>query len=374
MSLNNTKKTKILVVDDSAFMRKALTIMIESDPSLEVIGSARDGNEAIEKVESLNPDIVTLDVEMPRMDGLEALKSIMESNPVPVLMVSSMTNEGAGATLDALELGAIDFIPKKLSYVSLDILKIKEELLSKIKHIANRKHVLMARYKCAKAFQTASNMTTTITPPPITHNESRSKFIKKYAGKLSHPINIITIGCSTGGPMALQQIIPAIPPSIPSPIIIAQHMPETFTASLAERLNSLSKINVKEAEDNEPVEIGTVYIAPGGKHLLVKRNGAKAIINLSTEPEDNLYKPSIDIMMNSIAESYGKYSLGVILTGMGQDGLEGVRTIKEKGGVIIAQDEDSCVVYGMPKVIIEAGLSDHISPLDNVANEIADYF
>jgi two-component system chemotaxis response regulator CheB len=374
MSLNKTKRTKVLVVDDSAFMRKALSIMIESDPSLEVVGSARDGNEAIEKVESLNPDLVTLDVEMPRMGGLEALKSIMESNPVPVLMVSSMTNEGAGATLDALELGAIDFIPKKLSYVSLDILKIKEELLSKIKHIAKRKHVLMARYKCFKACKTASKIASSVAPPPIINSENRIKFAKKYTNRLSHPINIIAIGCSTGGPMALQKIIPGIPPSIPSPIIIAQHMPETFTASLAERLNVLSRINVKEAENNEPVEIGTVYIAPGGKHLLVKRDGAKAMIYLTEEPKNNLYKPSIDIMMNSIAESYGKYSMGVILTGMGQDGLDGVRTIKEKGGVVIAQDEESCVVYGMPKVIIDAGLSDHISSLDNVINEIADYF
>lgn len=374
MISSKTKKTRVLIVDDSAFMRKALSIMIESDPVLEVIGSARDGGEAIEKVKTLKPDIVTLDVEMPRMDGLEVLKAIMESNPVPVLMVSSMTTEGAGATLDALELGAIDFIPKKLSYVSLDILKIKEELISKLKYIANRKHVLMARFKGSKAFGKISCNNLIPITPLVTHPENKIKIEANISKKIFHPINIIAIGCSTGGPMALQKIIPAIPPTIPSPIIIAQHMPEKFTSSLAERLNSLSRITVKEAEHGESVEIGKVYLAPGGKNIIVKRKDSKVIIDLTTEPKNNLYKPSIDMMMNSVAESYGKYSMGVILTGMGQDGLEGVRSIKNKGGVIIAQNEESCIIFGMPKVIINAGLSDHISSLDNVAYEIVNYF
>lgn len=370
MASKSENKIRVVVVDDSAFMRKALSMMIESDDNLVVVGTARDGEEAIEKVKSLKPDIVTLDVEMPRVNGLVALKEIMASCPVPVLMVSSATNEGAETTLDALELGAVDFIPKKLSYVSLDIVKIKDELLSKIKNIASRKHILMARFKCASTFKAIGNDDL----PPITHSLRRDKFYKLHPERKTQPINVIGIGCSTGGPMALQHIIPRLPRSLPCGVIVAQHMPAAFTASLAERLNGLSNIEVVEAKDGDIVTAGVVYIAPGGKHLAVKRKGSKAIIKISEEPSEILYRPSVDIMMKSLVVAFGKFSMGVILTGMGQDGLDGLKDMKVKGGVIIAQEEKSCVVYGMPKAIVDANLTDHISPLDKIANEISSYF
>lgn len=361
-----TKQIRVLVVDDSAFMRKALSMMLESDPGIKVIDTARDGLEAVEKTKALKPDLVTLDIEMPRMDGLAALRQIMAEEPVPVMMLSSLTTDGASATLDALELGAVDFIPKQSSFVSLDIVKIKDDLLAKIKDIARRKNVLMARYRFVRASRSRGGdpaVRSTIAPVKAT-----------VIRKKHHLIGLIAIGSSTGGPPALQAIIPRLPRNIPVPIIIAQHMPATFTKSLAERLDRMSAVSVKEAENGDPLEAGSVYIAPGGKHLTVRKYGGRARAVVSMEPSETLYKPCVDVAMNSVADQYGATAMGVILTGMGNNGVVGLGQIKTGGGIVISQDEATCVVYGMPRAAIEAKLPDHIVPIERVVDEIVSFF
>ena len=363
---------RIIVVDDSAFMRKALTMMLESDPQIKVIATARDGEEGIEKVKKLKPDLVTMDIEMPRMDGLTALRQIMLENPTPVMMISSLTTDGATATLDALEMGAVDFIPKQLSYVSLDIIKIQDELLEKIKNIARRKKILMSRYKTSAAFKAAKGKTplSSQRPSVIDLSSSTPSIVKRR----SHLVSIIAIGSSTGGPPALQDVITRLPRNLPVGIVIAQHMPASFTKSLAERLDSLSQVTVREATDGETVEPGLVLISPGGQHLSLKKYGGRTKVVISTHPSTSLYKPSVDILMHSASENYGKTAMGVILTGMGHDGVDGMKQLKSKGGVVIAQDEATCVVYGMPRAVVEAKIADHISPINNIAGEITSYF
>ncbi|MBD3258846.1 chemotaxis-specific protein-glutamate methyltransferase CheB [candidate division GN15 bacterium] len=349
-------------------MRKALTMMLESDPGIKVIGSARNGEEGVAKVKQLKPDLVTMDVEMPQMDGLAALRQIMKTNPVPVMMVSSITTDGAKATLEALELGAVDFIPKQMSYVSLDIVKIKDDLLAKIKDIVRRKHVLMARYKTRSSFtQAAAPAGAKVIPPA-----QKQGYV--LPGKRRHKIDIIAIGSSTGGPPALQTVIPQLPRNLPVGVIVSQHMPPMFTKSLAERLDTISKVSVHEAEDGEPIEPGTVLVAPGGKHLTVKRYGGKARAVVSEEPSTTLYKPCVDVMFTSVAAAYARTCMGVVLTGMGNNGLVGARKIKQTGGIMIAQNEETCVVYGMPRAVAEAELTDHVAPIEYVAGEITSYF
>ncbi len=361
------------MVDDSAFMRKALTMMLESDPNVKVIGSARNGEEGVAKAKQLKPDLVTMDVEMPRMDGLTALRQIMSTNPVPVMMVSSITTDGAEATLEALELGAVDFIPKQMSYVSLDIVKIKEDLLAKIKHIVSRKHILMAQYRTRRSFRDAakggSEAAARQVKPVI---EAATDYA--HPGRRHHKIEIIAIGSSTGGPPALQAVIPNLPRNLPVGVVIAQHMPPMFTKSLATRLDGLSKVAVREAVDGDQIEPGLVLIAPGGKHITVRRVGGRARVIISEEPSTTLYKPCVDVTMNSVAEAYGKSTMGVMLTGMGSNGLVGSRNIRSKGGILIAQDEASCVVYGMPRAVIEAKIVDHVAPIDHIVEEITSYF
>ncbi|KPK02677.1 MAG: chemotaxis protein CheY [Nitrospira bacterium SG8_35_4] len=340
---------KVLIVDDSAFMRNTLTGMISSDPEIHVVGIARDGIEAVEKVVSLKPDIVTLDVEMPRMDGIEALQCIMAQHPVPVLMVSSLTTDGARVTLDALDLGAIDFIPKNLEDLSVNIVKIKKALIDKIKSIARRGLVHSPVIKTAKPLAM---------PKPTEYRSYRKT-------------GVIVIGASTGGPKALQSIISKLPKEFPVPILIAQHMPPNFTAPFAERLNQISVVSVKEAEDREPIQKGTVYIAPGSGHMGVSRKKiTETLISISSNSAEYIYRPSVDALMLSVVEIYSGQVLGVILTGLGNDGEHGMREIKNKGGRTIAQNEETCVVYGMPKSVIHAGLADKVVPLDEIAGEI----
>ncbi len=344
---------KVLIVDDSAFMRNALSNMLSSDPEIKIVGTARDGLEALEKVASLNPDIVTMDVEMPRMDGITALRHIMEKNPVPVIMVSSITTEGAKVTLDALDLGAVDFIPKNLSDLSINIVKIREILTDKIKHIA-RKGIVKRHIRpvtAPKAVEISKSM------PVRTTGERR--------------INLVSIGTSTGGPKALQEIIPKLPKDFPTPIVIAQHMPPNFTGPFAERLNQLSQITVKEAEEGESLKNGVAYIAPGRGHMRVKRpRGVETVITISEGKEEFIYRPSVDALMFSVAEFFPGRALGVILTGMGNDGLKGLTELKKTGGRIFAQNEETCVVYGMPKAIVDAGIADKVLSLEEMAGEI----
>lgn len=348
-------KIRAVVIDDSAFMRKSISIMLESDSDIEVVGTARDGLEGFNLVKSINPDIVTLDIEMPRMDGLTALKKIMAECPTSVIMVSSLTTEGAEATIKALELGAVDFIPKELSYVSINIIKIKDELVRKIKEIVRQKAVQMR----LKRIQSLAGEQKTVVRPPDFNKIPRLTY------------KAIGIGVSTGGPMSLQKVIPRLSKRINCPIFIVQHMPPKFTKSLADRLNSMSEIEVKEAEQNEQIRNGVVYFAPGGFHMTIRKSAASGpVIDISENPSDTLHRPSVDVMLSSVVKHYGKNTLGVIMTGMGRDGTEAVKELKTLGGYAIAQDEQTCVVYGMPKSIADAGLADMSVPLENLAEVI----
>lgn len=344
---------KVLIVDDSAFMRNVLSNMLSSDPEIKIVGTARDGLEAIEKIESLNPDIVTMDVEMPRMDGIAALKHIMGKNPVPVIMVSSLTTEGAKVTLDALDLGAVDFIPKNLSDLSINIVKIREILIEKIKHIGIR-GIFKRRVRPAAA-------------PRIV--EIPKAMPLRTTG--DRRVGILAIGTSTGGPKALQEIVPRLPKDFPAPIVIAQHMPPNFTGPFAERLNQLSQITVKEAEEGEPLRSGVALIAPGRGHMRVKRlRGIETVVTISENKEDFIYRPSVDALMLSVANFFPGRALGVILTGMGNDGCKGLIEVKRTGGRIFAQNEETCVVYGMPKAVVDAGIADKVLSLEEMAGEI----
>lgn len=370
MTPTEPKQVKVLVVDDSAFMRKAITMMLESDPGIKVIGSARDGAEGVEKTQLLKPDLVTMDIEMPRMDGLTALKEIMQKQPTPVMMISSITTDGARATLDALELGAVDFIPKQMSYVSLDIINIKDELLKKIKDIARRKSILMSQFRRQKFLEASGKDAVSGKATAGKGSITRAHRIKKR----THPVKLVSIGVSTGGPPALQKVIPLLPKNFPVGIVIAQHMPATFTKSLAERLDGLSQVSVREAVDGEPVLPGNVLIAPGGEHLTVKKTGSRAIVKVSKSPTNTLYHPCVDVLFHSVAESFGQPSLGLVLTGMGSNGVEGMAAMKAKGAICIAQDADTCVVYGMPKAVAEAGLVDYVAPIHRIADELLAFF
>jgi two-component system chemotaxis response regulator CheB len=334
-------------------MRNALANMLSSDPEIQIVGKARDGLEAIELVQKLKPDIVTMDVEMPRMDGITALKHIMEKNPVPVIMVSSLTVEGAKVTFDALDLGAVDFIPKNLSDLSINIVKIREILLDKIKQIA-RKGIMK---KCIR---------TVIAPKAI---EIPKSIPVRTTGE--RRINLVSIGTSTGGPKALQEIIPKLPKDFPTPIVIAQHMPPNFTGPFAERLNQLSQITVKEAEEGESLKNGVAYIAPGRGHMSVKRpRGIETVITISENKGEFIYRPSVDALMFSVADFFPGRALGVILTGMGSDGVKGLAKLKSTGGRIFAQNEETCVVYGMPKAVVDAGIADKVLSIEEMAGEI----
>lgn len=348
-----SRKIKVLIIDDSAFMRKSLSLMLGSDPEIEVVGTARDGFEGIELTKRLCPDLITLDIEMPKMDGLTALQKIMAENPTPVIMVSSITTDGADATIKALELGAIDFIPKETSFVSVNIVKIKEDLIQKVKLIVRQKEIKerLMRLRGIKHKFTAE------TPKLFSTTEKLPE--RNYKA--------IAIGVSTGGPLSLQKIIPKLSKHISCPVFIVQHMPPRFTKSLAERLDGMCSLEVKEAENNEIVRNGVIYIAPGGFHMIIE-NGSVGIIRtkISEEPVNTLHRPSVDVMLNSVVRIYGKNTLGIIMTGMGKDGFEAIKELKNIGGVSLAQDEESCVVYGMPKAIIEGQLADLIAPLEKI--------
>jgi two-component system chemotaxis response regulator CheB len=328
---------KVLVVDDSAFMRKIISDMINSDPQLNVVGTARDGVDALKKIPQIHPDVITLDVNMPRMDGLTTLKQIMKERPLPVIMVSAATQEGAETTFQALNLGAVDYIPKPSGQISLDVNKIKNELVAKIKtamkaKIITHKHIPRSRIK------------------------TKQKLKEK----------VITIGASTGGPPALEKILTQLPRNIP-PTLIVQHMPSGFTSSFAKRLDELCNFYVKEAEKGDIIKQGQALIAPGGYHMTVTTEGR---IQLDTGPPEHSVRPAVDPLMRTAAEVYGSETIGVILTGMGRDGSSGLKAIKENGGRTIAQNEATCTVFGMPKAAIDDGNVDKVLPLSKIPKQI----
>ena len=346
---NNPKMIRVLVADDSAFMRTAITRMIESDPNLRVGATAQTGQEALDKVKTLKPDVVTLDIEMPGMNGLDTLRHIMKECPTPVIMVSSLTQEGAEVTLEALDIGAFDYVPKQSSFVSLDIVKIREELISKIKAAAESK----------------------IKRPMLRVGKPATPEHKTVIATPKNAATIVALGTSTGGPKALQEMLPLLPEDLNVPVLIVQHMPPGFTGPFAKRLNGLCKINVREAIQEEEVQPGVVYIAPAGQHMTVYRRGAsKVAVRLAQTPTGLLHMPSVDVMMNSVAEVFRSLTLGVIMTGMGADGAKGMETIKREGGFNVGQDEPTCTVYGMPRSAAEAGVLQRVVPLPQIPEQI----
>jgi two-component system chemotaxis response regulator CheB len=351
-------KIRILVVDDSAVFRQSVSSVLSADPELYVVGTAPNGKIAMTKVEQLNPDVVTLDIEMPEMDGLEALKLIKQRYPnIGVIMFSIHTERGASQTIDALSLGAFDFVtkPTGMGSYAASMNRIKEELIPIIKEYRKKIDKDSAKF---------------VSRPPVqpTIVKPIYKVPRPFAIKIKR--NAIAIGVSTGGPNALAEIIPKFPGTIGVPVFIVQHMPPIFTKQLADRLNSKSQLTVVEARDNESIKPNYVYIAPGNYHMEVKVRNEEKIISLNQGPLENSCRPAADVLFRSIAKVYGRNSIGVILTGMGKDGFLGSEMMKQNGSHIIAQDQETCVVWGMPKFVVEAGISDEIVPLQSVTETI----
>jgi two-component system, chemotaxis family, protein-glutamate methylesterase/glutaminase len=349
-SSENSRQIRVLVVDDSGFMRTALTRMIESDPSLKVIGAARDGSEALEKISALKPDIVTLDIEMPRLNGLDALKRIMSDFPLPVIMVSVATQEGADTTFEALSLGAFDYVPKQVATGSLDIVKIRDDLVEKIK----------------AAFVSRRRKPVQRTSSPV---EAPPMIVPRPAS--ARGPSIVIIGTSTGGPKALQDILPLLPADLGVGILVVQHMPSGFTGPFANRLNKLCKVSVQEADHRQEIMPGVVYIGPAGLHMTVDRPPTgPARICLSHEPLGTLHTPSVDVTMLSVAERFRSAAMGIILTGMGADGALGMQAIFKAGGLTVGQDEATCTVYGMPRACAVLGILQRVVPLQRIPEQI----
>ena len=336
----------VLVVDDSPLMRRIITNLLESDPCIRVVSTAADGQEAIRKVETLRPDVVTLDIEMPRMNGLQALEQIMQRTPTPIVMLSGAKE--AGAAVRALELGAVEFVAKPSGTISIDLYKVRDELIAKVKLATLVKLDLAAATK---------------TGPLVPLSPSLGGMKERGAWMLA-------IGASTGGPRALGHLLRRLPADLPASVLIVQHMPASFTASFAQRLNQRSPLHVQEAKDGQEVTTGSAYVAPGGIHMAVEEKHGRPIICLQDTPPVNSVRPSADVTMISVARLSGPCSMGVVLTGMGSDGAEGLAQIKAAGGLTLAQDKESSAIFGMPKAAIERGVVDGVLPLSKIPRAI----
>ncbi len=337
---------RVLVVDDSALMRKLIPQILQTDSSIQVVGTAMDGNFGLKKIEELKPQVVTLDLEMPGMGGLDMLKEIMRRHRVPVIVVSSHSTEGASVTLKALSLGAFDFVAKP-SDVSARMPEIASELIGKIKAAAQSRGVKVI---------------------PVAGAPTR--FNKGVPDTRKKPARVIAIGVSTGGPNALQFLLPQLPGDFPGTILIVQHMPEGFTDMFARRLDEICAISVKEAQSGDLLLAGRALICPGSRHLKAKRLPLGDVAVLSDEPRINGHRPSVDVLFRSVAEEFGAKSIAVIMTGMGEDGAQGMGTVKAAGGMTIAQNEESCVVFGMPKAAIDRGYAMRVVSLDSLASTL----
>ena len=370
------KKINVLVVDDSAFMRKMIGNILSSDEGIHVIGTAKTGKEAIEKVIQLKPDVVTLDIEMPVMNGLDALKVIMKECPVPVIMLSSLTQEGATSSFIALDNGAVDFVPKPSGAISLDIETVSEQIIKKVKMAVtvNLKKLQLPKQTPKLPIRKISKVPVVVEETKIpVKNENKVQIAKPtdtfVFTKLSN--RIVCIGTSTGGPRALQEVLTKIPNGFQPPIFIVQHMPAGFTNSLAIRLDKLSAIHVKEAENGERVANGTAYIAPGGFHMKVIQKNNELLIELSEEPPKNGHRPSVDVLFESISSLKNYEITSAILTGMGADGAKGMKLIKQQcKGTTIAESEETSVVFGMPKAATLLNVVDEVVPIQLVADTI----
>ncbi len=380
---------KVLVVDDSGFFRRRVTEILSSDPNIVVVGTATNGKEAIEQALALKPDVITMDYEMPMMDGITAVRHIMQRIPTPVLMFSSLTHEGARVTLDALDAGAVDFLPKNFEDISRNPQKVKQLLCEKINSISrsNRRSSGFGSASAAPAAPAASTLSSRASAPapaPARAAPSRTATSAAAAAAPAHhapahpttsgtakrkAYKLVAIGTSTGGPVALQRVLTQLPANFPAPLVLIQHMPAAFTKAFAERLDKLCKISVKEAEDGDVLRPGLALLAPGGKQMMVDGRGTVKIL-----PGDERlnYKPCVDITFGSAAKSYGDKVLSVVLTGMGADGREGARLLKQAGSTVWAQDEASCVIYGMPMAIVKAELADAIYSLDDIGRHLVE--
>ncbi|KPW83468.1 Chemotaxis response regulator protein-glutamate methylesterase [Pseudomonas congelans] len=379
---------KVLVVDDSGFFRRRVTEILSSDPNIVVVGTATNGKEAIEQALALKPDVITMDYEMPMMDGITAVRHIMQRIPTPVLMFSSLTHEGARVTLDALDAGAVDFLPKNFEDISRNPQKVKQLLCEKINSISrsNRRSSGFGSASAAPAAPAASTLSSRASAPapaPARAAPSRTATPAAAAAAPAHhaahpttsgtakrkAYKLVAIGTSTGGPVALQRVLTQLPANFPAPLVLIQHMPAAFTKAFAERLDKLCKISVKEAEDGDVLRPGLALLAPGGKQMMVDGRGTVKIL-----PGDERlnYKPCVDITFGSAAKSYGDKVLSVVLTGMGADGREGARLLKQAGSTVWAQDEASCVIYGMPMAIVKAELADAIYSLDDIGRHLVE--
>ena len=350
------KNIGVLVVDDSAFMRKVLTDILESTEDIKVLSTAKNGVEALEKAKAIKPDVITMDVEMPAMDGLSCLKELQKITDAPVIMLSSLTRNGEIATIEALEFGAVDFITKPIGIFKISEDEKKKEIIEKVRMAKNIK-----KRKCIV------ENTKVVRPPDHTVNANNKEN--------SNLKTLIAVGTSTGGPKALQEVLTCIPENIPAAFVIVQHMPPGFTKSMAERLNTLCSISVKEAENDELIRPGYAYIAPGDFHMEVVNPPNDILkIKLTQEAPVGGHRPAVNIMMNSIAATGFQSVIGIIMTGMGSDGSEGIVNIKKSNnGIIISQDELSCVVYGMPKSAVNTGVVDVVVPLKEIAGVIVKY-
>jgi two-component system chemotaxis response regulator CheB len=346
-------KIRVLTVDDSALMRQLLATLLSKDSEIEVIGSAPDPYIAREKIKALNPDVITLDVEMPKMDGLTFLEKLMRGHPMPVVMVSSLTETGCQTTLRALELGAVDFITKPKIDLREGMEEVAQDLIAKVKAAAQAK---------VRGKGGGSGVGGKGVGEPLTYG----------AAIIKTTDTIISIGSSTGGTEAVKDVLMALPPNTP-PILITQHMPERFTKTWADRMNTLCRISVKEAEDGDSVLPGHALVAPGSYHMTLERSGARYSVRINQDPPVNRHRPSVDVMFDSVAQYAGANAIGVILTGMGGDGATGMLAMKQAGAYTIAQDEASCVVFGMPKEAIKLGGVDKILPLAEIPAAIVAY-
>jgi len=370
--------TRVLVVDDSGFFRRRVKEILDADAHLEVAGIAVNGKEAIDKVAELKPDVVTMDIEMPVMDGITAVRHIMKQHPVPILMFSSLTTEGAQATLDALDAGAVDFLPKRFEDISKDKDEAKRLLCARVRALGARGLRSRTQSAAAPAYKTGTATTVAATAAAV----SSSAAVKVAPAATARPLwnaaktkgsfSLLAIGTSTGGPVALQDVLTKLPSNFPVPIVLVQHMPSSFTAAFAQRLNTQCQITVKLAEEGDVLKPGVAYLAPGGQQMLLESKSGQVSIKINDALPEQTYKPCVDITFRSVANVYHGKVLAIVLTGMGADGREGARTLKQAGAKIWAQDEESCVVYGMPAAIVEAGLADNILPLDAVGKSIVD--
>lgn len=363
---------RVLVVDDSRFFRRRVTEMLESDPQIKVIDSAENGLDAVSKASRLKPDVITMDVEMPVMDGITATRKIMAASPTAILMFSSLTTDGAKSTLDALDAGAVDFLPKRFEDISNDRDEARRVLCERVRAVGVHRRPtsrvtstrpVADRSPLPSAGVLGSNSGKTSAASAPVRGSAGVSLIK---GKTK----LVAIGTSTGGPVALQNVLKQLPANFPVPIVLIQHMPGSFTKAFADRLNSLCAINIREANDGDELEPGLALLAPGGRQMLIEKHGARSVVKITDSTPEQNYKPCVDVTFSSLAKCYPGTALAIVLTGMGADGREGAKLMKQGGAHVWAQDEASCVVYGMPAAIVDAGLADQVLPLDDVGKSL----